>query len=1028
VRFGRIILGLCLCAGTARADWTVYSTQTGAPSNVTVFRPGYFAVATSSELYVFKDGFVTTLNKGMAGSFLRGTDCVVGIRTNGSLESLGNCSTTDNDRHLFPMDGDYEVKAVQVIENGTVGYAAASENPILRNPEIRSSLVPKEGTADWGSLPNPGAAKVSLSRLAVLPPQSDGQPQALLSVSDQSANFVWYRGTSAVSYPASGTPTPSVALSVALLPGEAPGRSLAFYGNASGLFRSVLGGAGLSVEPLLLGVGSVNALAFDPSGTGFGLMLVKQPDNKVVAYSAEPVVPPALPGTVWRRNSGLQSGLGFQKSAWMACADASYCVAVLDAFASNVIVYENKHAPDLSSLPSRIDVGEGATRVVDLKVKDDDGDAVRMTATVGAPGSAVSLQQRPLQDPDESGLQLTLTAPPGICASQDSTLEVRAFDGVAAHDRRQDVPLRVNHTVRPAPPVGARVDVPGGAFFMAGPSGTLTPQRGAVGCEPVAYTWTPVGSAPRVERSDTGVGAVRFTPPTSLGERCRAGPTVFAYQVSSEDAELKSESSSEVRVAVLPWGSPEAPFPDPKLSLFSGTVLLPQRMHLCAPSTGVPAVKTWWSVVEPSPEVTVTALQDNAMPPVGTTPVEAASLLMASRECVNSQRLKLRAFNRLTVDGHALDSAPSDIEVTVQPRWVPLNTVALGVDVDRIEERRLFGHVTAPGLNCSSMRPLSTVVTLEDVRDPSRVLATVTFAGGAGNFELNLPPTCGSATYTVRARMQEETASGPVSIETSVSRERTARDVVLGELDGTLVATCEQGARGTLRQTIPEGACTSVDLSWSASGGPALYKPYKHGDSATLASVDTQLESLVGQDVTLDVTATGEGASGVSRSHVVRIGAEPFVTVSRRTEAGPGTDSGQMGVVVTLRNDTACGVTAVRFKESVTHAQVLPQSVTLNGHPVSVVEGSDGHFVVEPVPLEAGQSATLTYVVRPALLRTPGFSSEATMRGVVVSKAEAPPPSTSGCGCSGGGSGVTAFGLGALAWAVRRRRGVRARS
>ncbi|MBN8232762.1 hypothetical protein JYK02_35115 [Corallococcus macrosporus] len=1039
MRVGWIILGLGLCAGAAHAKWTLVQTQTGIPKSVTVFRPGFFAVATDTQLYVSRDGSVTTLNEGMAGSFLRGPDCVVGIRTDGTLQSVNGCSPSDNGRRLFPDDGnEYAVSAVRVTADGGVGYAVAAELP-LKTPQFRSSLVPPDGgTAEWGVLAPPQPGQNPQPQLAVLPPQADGLPHALFSVSSARANFVWYRGTTGVPYTAMGSPAPNSAHSVALLPGATPDRPLAFFGNDLGLFRGILGSAANPFEPIPLAPGAVDALAFDvasgsSAGTGFGLLLLKQADGKVLAFSAEPVVPLALPGALWRQNTDLPPGIT-QSALQLACADASYCVAVLNAPTQNVLIYENANAPNVNELPASIRVDEGTTQDVQLKLRDGDGDAVRLSATVRAPGGPLSVDQEPLDSREDSGLKLKLTAPPAICASQTSYLDVVASDGLRTHDTPKAIALELRHAVAPGAPQGATLAVETGAFFMGGPAGTLTPTRGLTGCEPVKYTWTTPARAPVL--TENAVGVATLTPPSTRADRCKDGTTTFNYEVRAYDGELSSPPTV-VPVPLLPWGPPDAPFTSGMREVYSGTALAPQATHLCAappgtpPTPGLPPVSTFWSVLENSSGVSVSAVLGNDRRPVGSQPLEGNSVLLASATCVDTLQLKLRAFNRITVDGHVLTGPPSDVDIAVKPRWVPVDVVRAEVALDPPEERKVRGRVTTnPPVNCTGTRALSTVVTLEDPADPKRVFATRTYPWAAGTFELDLPPTCGSASYTVRARVQESLGESTIKTpDVLTSASRDARDVELGELDGELIATCGQGARGTLRQTIPEGACSAVDLRWAHGGGPALEPLVSQGDSVSLATVDTQLETLVGERVTLDVTATGEGASGAARQHAVRIGARPFVTVDRRTETtGLGNDSGQFGVTVTLRNDTACDVSSIRYAETVTGAQVLPQSVTLNGRPVTPVNVTEQHFEVEPVPLPAGATAKLTYVVRPALLTPPTYSGTATLRDVVVSRMEPPPESTSGCGCSGGGSGVTAFGLGALAWAARRRRGVRARS
>ena len=1028
VRAWMVGVGLVLVAAGARADWTTTQTQNGTPKDVVVFRPGFFAVATDLELFIYQDGAVSTLSGGVVGSYLRATNCVVGVRDDGTLRSVGGCSPDDG-KSLF-LEAPEDLTAVRFSPDAGVGYAAAKVSPV--SWEFRSSLLPKEGNAEWGTLAMPQGA-VAQPQLAVLPPQSDGFAHALFSVSPDKANFVWYRGTTAQAYPAPGVAPPSAARSVALLPGVDPAKPLAYFGNDTGLFRGTLGGGSSPFDPVPLDGGpvSVDALAFDvasgsDAGVCFGLMLVKQSNGQVAALSAEPVVPSAPPGSVWRNNPRFRTDVR-QSAAQVACAGASYCVVILPRPAQNILIYENKAKPDLTVLPRTFTVEEGTLKKLLLDVVDNDGDAVRMTARLRDASGLLNAALEP-NPTGANGLMLSLTAASGFCASQKSFVDVVASDGLSAHDTTGSVELQIKHTAPPAAPAGATEAVEGGVFFAGGTPGTLTPRRGPGGCEPVRYLWA--AQTPRAPPLQVTDLAATLNPVLARADRCKPGISTFTYDVRAFDGELTSPHTN-VPVKIFPWGPPEAPFSSGTREVYSGIALGAQTTHVCAGTDGLPPVTTLWSVTDNPSNVTVTPVGGGT--PVSPTPVEANSVLVSSQSCVATS-VKLRAFNRLTVEGRVLDGPASDVNVTVLPRWVPLNTVSLALALDPPEERRVHGRVTTtPLLNCTGERALTTVATLEEPESapgvPGQVLDTQTLAGVSDGFDLKLPATCGAASYTVRVRVHETLGNGTVVTSEHVQPfTRNARDVVLGDVSGELIATCGEGARGTLRQTFPEGACTVVDLAWSRSLGPELASLQSRDDVVELSTTDTELESLVGESVTLNVKATALGATEATREHVVRIGARPFVTLERSTELSAGSDSGQVGVVVTLRNDSACGVASLSHEEVATGAELLPDSVKLNGQRVMPTQLQDGSFTVAPVALAAGQTATLTYVVRPGLLSTPTYSGVAKLRGVVVSQAPAPPPSTSGCGCSGGGSGVTAFGLGALAWLARRRRGVRARS
>jgi len=238
------------------------------------------------------------------------------------------------------------------------------------------------------------------------------------------------------------------------------------------------------------------------------------------------------------------------------------------------------------------------------------------------------------------------------------------------------------------------------------------------------------------------------------------------------------------------------------------------------------------------------------------------------------------------------------------------------------------------------------------------------------------------------------------------------------------VATCGSGARTSLTQTFPAGACQTPNVTWSQVSGPTLVlQASRQGYSVELATSDTGLATLVGESVVVKVTASVGGGTAVSRQHSLPITVEPFVRVRRRTEVPAASETGLVGVSVELRNTSACGVSGVSYVERLTGLTYVEGSAQFDGQPVAAT-WADGALTVTGLALGAEGSGRLTYVARPHLVGARRMEGEARLKGELISIREASGPSVpvSGCGCTSSGPGSVLLALGALGLAVRRRR------
>nr|WP_275583607.1 MYXO-CTERM sorting domain-containing protein [Archangium primigenium] len=134
---------------------------------------------------------------------------------------------------------------------------------------------------------------------------------------------------------------------------------------------------------------------------------------------------------------------------------------------------------------------------------------------------------------------------------------------------------------------------------------------------------------------------------------------------------------------------------------------------------------------------------------------------------------------------------------------------------------------------------------------------------------------------------------------------------------------------------------------------------------------------------------------------------------------------------VELSNTTDCDVSEVIHVERLRGLSYVQGSAKFDGQPLAKVtwKEASGELIVEALALPQQGTGRLTYVARPHLVGERLSSGETSLRGEIISLADAPvQPPAEGCGCSSPASGPMLFALAALAGATRRRRPATARS
>jgi MYXO-CTERM domain-containing protein len=278
--------------------------------------------------------------------------------------------------------------------------------------------------------------------------------------------------------------------------------------------------------------------------------------------------------------------------------------------------------------------------------------------------------------------------------------------------------------------------------------------------------------------------------------------------------------------------------------------------------------------------------------------------------------------------------------------------------------------------------------------------------------------------HLVRAVLTDALTGAVQSQERQVSAQVVPAKV--GAIDAPeLIARCGEPVQAQLTVTPAAQACPTETYQWSQTGGPPLLTPTQSGTTFQLTTQSIQLADLIGQTVQLQITAdAGNGSTDVAQQSAT-IGVEPFVAVRHASDLPPASVSDQpFTVSVSFENPTASPLPTTTLAEALGDAQYVEGTARLDGALVPVqIEG--GELKLSGVSLDAMQTRTLTFDVRPKVLGAVALQGKAQVNGVLVSKNGSFPPSPPtavGCGCQATPRGyAAAWGLLLLVVFARRR-------
>ncbi|MFL5356238.1 MYXO-CTERM sorting domain-containing protein [Archangium sp.] len=1046
------VAGLVLLASArAHADWPTRASVTGTPSEVLdVWAPGHFAVGFEQGAYLFLDGglvlpqTIAGPNSQSAGTYYKLPEaCFVSVRQDftGGRDALNAAGITCGSNLGDPIAGSNMdiLRVKHAVGGGAAAIAHAPDNEYAvytSGTSIYDHATFKPTTLNDPAINGTlGVVRIGDTLYALI--GSARNPTTVHRVEralDGTTNSLEL-------FPSSDTPMGAVQ-AIDLFAAGSPAIPYAVVGTQHGFLQgSIVASStplreaqaldgGLGVKSLSMNVGFGG-----DDGTGFGMAIVAQPDGTgLKVMGAVPMLSDTEAGTVWRDRDFLDGGTAPLKQ--VACVGASSCVFTADrAGTDNVFIYTNAAGPTLS-VAAQADAGvdtsdasvvidEGTAFTLSLEASDPDGDPVLVTATPWSESSAPFSVVVPsaAASPGES-IQVS-GATGKICKPQRvGTLVVNASDGLAAHEAHESFPVYVKHTVPPARPSvvfsdgGVLADGAAVGLSAGGAPLTLRTSVADTGCALVENQWTPISlgaGAPSLDqREDAGTNLAVFTPPPFL---CQAGggDSYYRYQVTDEGGLSRSQV---LQVHVAPWGSPN-PLLSPEtgvehLNAGDSLTLTPaSSRHACEGSASFPGVTTEWWV----------ALADGGVPGKGLTYREEPAthgLVLDTEHCPPaSSELLITGINRLVGAPVGTSESISTRQVTVQTDREPFDPGAFELGADVLPSDELLVSVVSP-LNCKAERNLRADLQFQSSSGGGAPLTTTLAV--PGEWRLPLGMGCQGGHIQVKASMVEDT--GQRTAETTWDRELPRLEAKLESLpaESVLVARCGEGARATLTQTFPAGACPSSAVSWSQVDGPPLEQTALSGNTVSLTTRDTGLDALVGRSVVVQVTAKA-GSSEATIEHTLPITVAPFVKVRRRTEVPAASETGLVGVSVELLNTTACGVSDVSYVEHLKGLTYVEGSAKFDGQPVEA-SWEEGALTVKGLALAGEGTGTLTYVARPHLVGERRMDGEALLRDVPISLSEAPGVQVpdSGCGCTSSGPGPLVFALGVLGAAVRRRR------
>jgi hypothetical protein len=596
---------LMVVATTASAGWQVKSV-TGTPTDVEVWAPGVYSVATTSQGAWLDPG-----DGGTPDAF--GTNQAVGTYYNPLTGCFMIFRSSNNDSgflacgHVVPIFPGLTTSVRRVKATPTSASYAVGRDTVL--PQAHTAWTLDGGSRAWTVIRS-DLSGMPTNALAVM--NMGGSEDAVFALKLFSSTYdgmlYWYRDgveQGVYSFPDPGyAPIASNAPAMAVFAAEGT-TPTALFGWVNSLYRGTLvAGGGNPFTQVFFpgGEGSVTAVSVNTEagsehGRGFGMATVQR-DGGVTLLSAVPAVLPEDIGAQWRVHESVVPA-ALTAPRFLDCYGAKFCVVAQQvANANNVFVYTNDAPPTLTVAPVPGVVTDSPPPPIPIRASDPDGDAVRVSVSSSSPpGSGFSVSTTEA----DGGVDLMLSAA-GNCVNRTVNITIAASDGLADHDAVQDHTVQLLHTLAPGMPT---IEPSRNITVRAGSAPQILKAQASCACGIASYRWTRLSmGSPGLDGGADGGAIVEFPVPATV---CEKLGQPHLYRVEAIDNGGLISPPADVTIQVLPWGAPEKPFKeDQEVRLFAGNSpagrasLTPETPgHKCeARDAGFPGLDTVWEVTD----------------------------------------------------------------------------------------------------------------------------------------------------------------------------------------------------------------------------------------------------------------------------------------------------------------------------------------------------------------------------------------------------------------------------------------------
>jgi hypothetical protein len=541
-------------------------------------------------------------------------------------------------------------------------------------------------------------------------------------------------------------------------------------------------------------------------------------------------------------------------------------------------------------------------------------------------------------------------------------------------------------------PIMPKPDAPAiiGAHDVQAGDGTLTLGADAGMCAGT-LTWGFDGDA-GVFMSNGSTAT--FTPPTVLCQADGGSVTFFLNSMLGS-----STASVQQTIHIAPWGAPYVPLfvPSNTVSQPAGTdagyPLAMMGNHACQGSMGFPGV-------------TVVSIDGGANGLIFA-PTSTGIGVSSTDICA------LGTFGVQVQTEVAGEVSPyGNFLVTLTDNAPPLTTATSMFQINVMGTNPLNGLFTA-NVPCPNRHALTEHL---DVVSDAGVIASMDVPQMLGPWTLPVPGLCRGGNFSVNGTLFDDggvvgTDNEPLSLP--------AADVGIANLNPTtLDVTCDGLSQDVHVDSTGICSLDNAFVTWTQTGGLAVSLSKVSSSIEHLSSMQSGLDGLVGETISLQVVADNGNGQTSTTSGAITL-QHAFVEVGHDMTPAASNADELATVQVRVHNKDPCGAQNIVLHEQPDGLQFVAGSGRVDRDPIAAtLNGAE--LDIGPFALAAGESHVITWLARVPLLGTPKPTGSAWIKAADVGIQQAKPPPQPGCGCDSSPSAALLL-LGLFSLSTRRR-------